>query len=85
MTVRDSALFAKGDSDIDTGLHLTPEAYRLFYKETLKVIADKWPDETPDRLSYAPHAWGDTAAWAKEDSQSDHLTLFFTRTIQRFD
>lgn len=35
----------------------------------MKVIADKWPDEMPDRLYYVIPAWDDTVAWAKEGLQ----------------
>lgn len=35
----------------------------------MKAIADKWPDQTPDRHPYVIPAWDDTAAWAKEGLQ----------------
>lgn len=51
---------------IHDGLHLTPEAYHLFYEEMMKVIGDKWPDEMPNRLPYVIPTWDDTAAWAEQ-------------------
>lgn len=52
--------------NVFTGLHLTPAAYQVFYKEMMHVITDRWPEETPDRLPYVIPAWDDTDAWVKE-------------------
>lgn len=29
----------------------------------MKVIAEKWPDQTPDKLPMVLPAWNDPAAW----------------------
>lgn len=51
---------------IHDGLHFTPEAYEIFYKEVIKVISTTWPDEMPEKLPYIIPAWDDGAAWAAE-------------------
>jgi len=50
----------------DIGLHFTPEAYKLFYEEVMKAIANTCPDQMPEQLPYKIPAWDDKAAWAKE-------------------
>ncbi|KAK2593957.1 isoamyl acetate-hydrolyzing esterase [Conoideocrella luteorostrata] len=51
---------------IHDGLHFTPEAYKIFYEEVMKVIASTWPDQMPEQLPHVIPAWDDGAAWAKE-------------------
>ncbi|EFY88381.1 GDSL Lipase/Acylhydrolase family protein [Metarhizium acridum CQMa 102] len=48
------------------GLHFTPEAYKIFFEEVMKVIASTWPDQMPEQLPYVIPAWDDGAAWAEE-------------------
>ncbi|KAG8405168.1 isoamyl acetate-hydrolyzing esterase, variant 2 [Metarhizium acridum] len=51
---------------IHDGLHFTPEAYKIFFEEVMKVIASTWPDQMPEQLPYVIPAWDDGAAWAEE-------------------
>ncbi|KLU91617.1 hypothetical protein MAPG_10135 [Magnaporthiopsis poae ATCC 64411] len=46
------------------GLHLSPEAYRVFFEKAVEVIAETWPDQISERLPYVYPAWDDADAWA---------------------
>jgi lysophospholipase L1-like esterase len=54
-----------------TGLHLNPAGYEIFFQELMKVIAERWPDQLPDKLSMVLPAWNDAEGWRvwKSDSQ----------------
>lgn len=46
-------------ADCLTGLHLTPDGYRIVYEEVMKVIRANWPDQTPEQLSRVFPGWQD--------------------------
>lgn len=63
---------AKGVSQIEglelptlliDGLHLTGEGNRIVYQELIKLIREKWPEQTPEVLTFDLPYWGDEAAW----------------------
>ncbi|RDI84349.1 hypothetical protein Vi05172_g5750 [Venturia inaequalis] len=45
------------------GLHLTGKGNRIVYQELIKLISEKWPDQTPEALTFDLPYWGDEAAW----------------------
>ncbi|KAF2277910.1 SGNH hydrolase [Westerdykella ornata] len=45
------------------GLHFNPAGYQILYKETMKVIAEHWPDQLPENLPMVLPAWNDGDAW----------------------
>ncbi len=51
---------------VHDGLHLTREAYELWYHELMKLIEDVWPDQMPEKLDYALPRWDDREAWKGE-------------------
>jgi lysophospholipase L1-like esterase len=46
-----------------TGLHLNPAGYEIFFQELMKVIAERWPDQLPDKLPMVLPAWNDAEGW----------------------
>ncbi|ERF77237.1 hypothetical protein EPUS_05806 [Endocarpon pusillum Z07020] len=39
------------------GLHFNPEGYRLMYNEVMKVIRERIPDQSPERLPFVYPPW----------------------------
>lgn len=39
------------------GLHFNPEGYRLMYNEVMKVIRERIPDQSPERLPSVYPPW----------------------------
>lgn len=52
-------------TDRSTGLHLTPEGYRVLYHEMMVLIAKTWPDQLPEKLPMILPAWNDLEAWSR--------------------
>lgn len=46
-----------------SGLHLTPQAYKIVIEELLSLIASAYPDQTPEKLPSVLPAWNDGDAW----------------------
>lgn len=46
-----------------TGLHFSPEGYRVVYDELMALIAHTWPDQVPEDLPFVLPAWNDVASW----------------------
>jgi hypothetical protein len=58
-------------TDIQAGLHFNPAGYDILFQETMKLIAERWPDQMPDELAMVLPRWNDADAWkAWEDSQA---------------
>lgn len=45
------------------GLHLSPEGYKVLYKEYQDLLARVYPDLLPERQSFTLPAWDDEQAW----------------------
>jgi len=45
------------------GLHFNPAGYDILFQELIKVIADKWPDQTPGKLPMVLPPWNDAESW----------------------
>jgi hypothetical protein len=45
------------------GLHLSPAGYDIFFQEVMKLIAQKWPDQMPEKLPMVLPPWDDMEAW----------------------
>jgi len=50
------------------GLHFNPAGYDLFFQEVMKLIAEKWPDQVPERLPTVFPVWKDQDAWKEWES-----------------
>ncbi|CAO2651372.1 Nn.00g039420.m01.CDS01 [Neocucurbitaria sp. VM-36] len=50
------------------GLHFEPEGYRVLFQELMKVIAEQWPDQIPEKLPMVFPAWNDQEAWTAWES-----------------
>ncbi|KAH7063823.1 SGNH hydrolase-type esterase domain-containing protein [Paraphoma chrysanthemicola] len=50
------------------GLHFNPAGYDVFYQEIRKVIAETWPDQTPEKLPMVLPPWNDADAWKAWES-----------------
>jgi len=56
------------------GLHLNPAGYEIFYQELIKVIAEQWPDQSPEKLPMVLPPWNDQEAWKQwESAQSSSI------------
>jgi lysophospholipase L1-like esterase len=51
-----------------TGLHLNPAGYDILFQELMKVIAETWPAQSPDKLPMVLPAWNDAEAWKAWES-----------------
>ncbi|KAF1942843.1 SGNH hydrolase [Clathrospora elynae] len=50
------------------GLHFTPAGYDILYQEVMKLIAEKWPDQMPQKLPMVLPPWNDQEAWKAWES-----------------
>jgi lysophospholipase L1-like esterase len=55
-------------ADSFTGLHFNPAGYEILFQELMKLIAERWPDQTPDELDMVLPRWNDAAAWKAWES-----------------
>ena len=44
-------------TEIDTGLHFQPEAYRLLYDSMMDLIQKEWPDQAPESQAFIFRPW----------------------------
>jgi hypothetical protein len=42
--------------------------YELLYQGVMKVIAEQWPDQTPEKLPMGLPVWNDAGAWRDFES-----------------
>lgn len=40
-----------------SGLHLSPEGYRVVFAEVLKAVKENWPEQDPERLPMVYPWW----------------------------
>lgn len=52
-------------ADRISGLHLTPDGYRVLFHELMTVVAKTWPDQLPEKLPMVLPGWSDEDAWTK--------------------
>ncbi|KAF2180806.1 SGNH hydrolase [Zopfia rhizophila CBS 207.26] len=45
------------------GLHFNPAGYDVLFKETMKLISERWPDQLPENLPTVLPGWNDNIAW----------------------
>jgi hypothetical protein len=45
------------------GLHFNPAGYEILFQEVNKLIEQKWPDQTPEKLPMVLPAWNVAEAW----------------------
>jgi lysophospholipase L1-like esterase len=45
------------------GLHLTGDGNKIVYHELMRLIRERWPDQTPEALIFDLAYWGDEEAW----------------------
>jgi lysophospholipase L1-like esterase len=57
-------------ADWSIGLHFNPAGYDVLFQELMKLIAEQWPDQTPDELPMVLPRWNDAVAW--KAWESDH-------------
>jgi hypothetical protein len=50
------------------GLHFNPAGYVILYQELTKLIAEQWPDQTPEQLPLVLPPWNDQDAWKAWES-----------------
>ncbi|KAL8775298.1 MAG: hypothetical protein Q9209_000305 [Squamulea sp. 1 TL-2023] len=50
-----------------TGLHFTPEAYKVLFESTMNVIRREWPEQSPDKLQFV-HPWWPFAPGRHQES-----------------
>ena len=50
------------------GLHFGPAGYQLYFQETMKLIAEHWPDQLPEKLPMVFPPWNDQEAWRQWES-----------------
>jgi lysophospholipase L1-like esterase len=48
---------SKTFTDQDTGLHFTPEGYRMMYKAVIEVIKQNLPELSPENLPFVFPPW----------------------------
>jgi lysophospholipase L1-like esterase len=51
------------NADCVRGLHFNPAGYDIFYQELMKLIAELWPDQMPEKLPMVLPPWNDHDAW----------------------
>lgn len=51
------------DTDFDLGLHFNSVAYTLFHQELMRLIANTWPDQTPEKLRWVLPVWNEPSQW----------------------
>jgi lysophospholipase L1-like esterase len=51
------------ETNCGIGLHFNPGGYEIFYEELMKVVAEQWPDQMPEKLPMVLPAWNDEEAW----------------------
>ncbi|KAF2126188.1 SGNH hydrolase [Dothidotthia symphoricarpi CBS 119687] len=53
------------------GLHFQPAGYDILYREMMQLIAERWPDQMPEKLPSVLPGWSDEVAWkALDDSNA---------------
>jgi hypothetical protein len=52
----------------NVGLHFHPGGYEIFYGELMKVMAEQWPDQMPEKLPMVLPPWNDQEAWKTWES-----------------
>lgn len=41
----------------DSGLHLTPDGYKIMYNAVMQTIRTKWPEQDPEKMSMVYPGW----------------------------
>jgi len=56
-------------TDTTAGLHLSPAGYEILFQELMKVVGERWPDQSPDKLPMVLPPWNDAEAWTAWEKQ----------------
>ncbi|KAH8704600.1 SGNH hydrolase-type esterase domain-containing protein [Phaeosphaeriaceae sp. PMI808] len=54
------------------GLHFNPAGYDILFQLLMKLIAERWPDQTPDKLAMVLPPWNDVGAWKAWENTPIH-------------
>lgn len=56
-------------TDTKSGLHLSPAGYEILFQELMKVVGERWPDQSPEKLPMVLPPWNDAEAWKVWEKQ----------------
>jgi hypothetical protein len=71
MTVGRLDRYRRDTPNKSTGLHFNPAGYDVLFQELVKLIAERWPDQVPEKLPMVLPAWNDPQAWETWEKSHD--------------